>query len=127
MLERYGFHALEGLQCQVERRAGGETGVRVVQCLARAAVWQAAAAGRWSHELADRALAAIAAGPGRLDPDQVEDPHLFLLEYNDGCCYPFNPVITTPRIISRWARKKTVRVGMTMRKDMAIISGIWVL
>ena len=84
MLERYGFHALEGLQCQVERRAGGETGVRVVQCLARAAVWQAAAAGRWSHELADRALAAIADGPSQLDPDQVEDPHLFLLEYNDG-------------------------------------------
>lgn len=84
MLERYGFHALEGLQCQVERRAGGETGVRAVQCLAGAAVWQAAAAGRWSHELADRALAAIADGPGHLDPVQVEDPHLFLLEYNDG-------------------------------------------
>ena len=33
MLERYGFHGLESLQCQIERRTGGETGVRSVQCL----------------------------------------------------------------------------------------------
>lgn len=84
MVERYGFHALEGLQCQVERRAGGETGVRAVQCLSGAAVWQAAAEGRWSQTLADRALAAMEDGPTRLDPAQVADPHLFLLDYNDG-------------------------------------------
>lgn len=84
MLERYGFHALEALQCQVERRAGGETGVRAVQCLSGAAVWQAAAEGRWSQELADRALGAIEDGPGRLDPDRVEDPHVFLIDYADG-------------------------------------------
>ncbi len=84
MVERYGFHALEGLQCQVERRAGGESGVRAVQCLSGGAVWQAAAEGRWSRKLADCALAEIEDGPGRLDPARVEDPHLFLLEYYDG-------------------------------------------
>ncbi|MBX3012803.1 MAG: hypothetical protein KF832_14905 [Caldilineaceae bacterium] len=84
MLERYGFHALEGLQCQVERRAGGETGVRAVQCLSGAAVWQAAAEGRWSRELADQALGIMEDSPGHLDPARVEDPHVFLLEYNDG-------------------------------------------
>ena len=50
MLERYGFHALEALQCQVERRAGGETGVRAVACLSGDEVWRAADAGRWPAE-----------------------------------------------------------------------------
>ncbi len=84
MIERYGFHALESLQCQVERRHGGETGVRSVQCLSGDAVWRAADAGRWSVELADHALNAIENGSGNLDPSQVEDPHVFLVEYCDG-------------------------------------------
>jgi hypothetical protein len=36
------------------------------------------------------------------------------------------PLIITPRIICCWAKKKTMIMGMTIRKDMAIISGIWV-
>ena len=84
MLERYGFHALEALQCQVERRAGGETGVRAVTCLSGDDVWQAADAGLWSTDLADAALAATNPGPDRLTPARVSDPHVFLLEYADG-------------------------------------------
>ena len=84
MIERYGFHALESLQCQVERRQGGETGVRSVQCLSGDAVWRAGDEGQWSRELADRALDTIEDGPGHLDPSQVEDPHVFLIEYCDG-------------------------------------------
>ena len=83
MLERYGFHALEILQSHAERRRGGETGVRSVQCLSGAAVWSTSDV-RWSRQLADRALETIEDGPGRLDPDKVEDPHVILIEYCDG-------------------------------------------
>src|SRR5947209_8136096 len=34
-IEVYGFHALETLQCMLERRAGGETGVKAVTALTR--------------------------------------------------------------------------------------------
>jgi hypothetical protein len=84
MIERYGFHALEILQSQVERRRGGETGVRSVQCLSGDAVWRAGEQGQWSLPLANTALSQIEGGPGQLDPKQVDDPHLFLIEYVDG-------------------------------------------
>ncbi|MDE2927199.1 MAG: hypothetical protein OXT71_12440 [Acidobacteriota bacterium] len=84
MVERYGFHALEVLQSNVERRRGGETGVRSVQCLTGEEVWRAGEAGRWSIPLANEALSRIENGPGQLDPKQVYDPHVFLVEYVDG-------------------------------------------
>ena len=84
MLDRYGFHALESLQCQVERRSGGETGVKSVQCLSGGTVWQAAEDGRWSRTLADHALRAIEGSPDKVDPDMFDDPHIFLIEYRDG-------------------------------------------
>lgn len=84
MLERYGFHGLECLQCQVERRAGFETGVNSVQCLSGSEVWHAAGKGRWSWELAERALSSIVDGPEKLEPERIVDPHVFLIDYRDG-------------------------------------------
>lgn len=84
-LEAYGFHALETLQCIVERRAGGETGVARVGVLQGDAIWQARDAGQWQEELLHAALAVM---PGV----RPGDPRLLLrdrgafyqLEYRDG-------------------------------------------
>ena len=83
-LDIYGFHTLETLQCMVERRVGGETGVEAVTCLEGDAVWEAAKAGLWSRELAEAACAPIENKPqGRME-DHCENPALFLVEYRDG-------------------------------------------
>jgi hypothetical protein len=56
-LEIYGFHLLESLQCMVERRAGGETGVKQVQCLENEAVWRYLDKTPWAQTLFDQAIA----------------------------------------------------------------------
>jgi hypothetical protein len=77
------FHNLETLQCFVERRKGGETGIRAVEHLEGDTVWKAAEQHRWSKELLHAGLArAEKSGPGR--PEDVKHPVLCLLEYNDG-------------------------------------------
>jgi hypothetical protein len=50
------FHALEAMQCMLERRRGGETGVRSVQLVDGEAVWRAGEEGRWSMDLLAAAL-----------------------------------------------------------------------
>lgn len=59
-LEIYGIHALEALQCMVERRFDGAApaaqGVKAVTCLQGDAVWKAGDDGLWSWELLEHAL-----------------------------------------------------------------------
>jgi hypothetical protein len=83
-LEAYGFHTLEVLQCMVERRSGGETGVAAVQTLAGPAMWEAAAAGRWDRGLLDEALATDEPPPTGDLEQLAARPAVFLLEYRDG-------------------------------------------
>ena len=83
-IEAYGYHALETLQCMVERRQGGETGVVSVQCLEGDAVWQARDNGLWSAELATAACDAIQKKPEGQMEEHVKDPAVFLVEYADG-------------------------------------------
>jgi hypothetical protein len=85
--EGYGFHALEGLQCMVERRKGGETGVKAVQCLQGEEMWKALDAGRWSKKLLEAAMERVPAhAPGdyRELTAKTKDAGLFLIEYRDG-------------------------------------------
>jgi hypothetical protein len=83
-LDIYGFHTLEGLQCMVERRRGGESGVRAVTCLEGEAVWQAARDGHWSRDLAEAACACIVNKPAGTMEEHCRNPAVFLLEYADG-------------------------------------------
>jgi hypothetical protein len=85
--EGYGFHALEGLQCMVERRKGGETGVKAVQCLQGEAMWKAMDQGRFSKTTLEAALKVVpshASGDYRPVTAKTEDAGVFLIEYRDG-------------------------------------------
>lgn len=83
-IEAYGYHALETMQCMVERRPGGEKGVVSVQCLEGDEVWKAGEDGRWSRELAEAAVAAIANKPDGPMEEHAKEPAVFLIEYADG-------------------------------------------
>ncbi len=81
-LDAYGFHTLEALQCMVERRAGGETGLRAVETLTGDAVWRFLEQG-WTPLVAAAydTCPKQSAAPLR---ELVKKPVLFSLEYRDG-------------------------------------------
>ena len=92
------YHALEAMQCMVERRRGGESGVRSVQLLDGDAVWKAGDDGLWSGELLEAALSRSDTPCGLTEEDGrtqdllgsgelrrlVERPAAYLIEYLDG-------------------------------------------
>lgn len=87
-LDVYGFHALEMLQCLVERRPGGESGIKAVQCLTGEAVWAAEDRGEYDRKLL---LAALVRQNWKTGWERrgglrkvVKDPTLFIIEYADG-------------------------------------------
>lgn len=83
-VEPYLFHGLETLQCMLERRRGGETGVRAVTCLRGDAVWQAEDAGRFSKKLLHAALSRSPSRNYGNVRDNATDPVAILIEYRDG-------------------------------------------
>ena len=92
------FHALEGLQCMVERRKGGESGVKAVQMITGDAVWKAGEEGRYSKDLLSSALSrsdtplGLTETDGRTQnlvksgelPKLVKSPAAYFIEYSDG-------------------------------------------
>jgi hypothetical protein len=77
------FHILETLQSFVERRRGGETGIRAVQMLKGAEVWKAAEQGLWRRDLLDAALARRERTRSDERPEDMRAV-LGLIEYRDG-------------------------------------------
>jgi hypothetical protein len=92
------YHALEAMQCMIERRKGGETGVKSVQMIEGDAVWKAGADGRWSNDLLVSALSrsdtpkGLTVADGRTQDlvgsgelqKLVKNPSAYFLEHNDG-------------------------------------------
>lgn len=82
--DAYGFHNLEGLQCMVERRRGGETGVEAVQYIEKQAMWNWVAQTPWAEKLL---YAALAKGVTRKEGDIRQlgkDAYAFRIWYRDG-------------------------------------------
>jgi hypothetical protein len=89
------FHALEGLQCMVERRGQGETGVKAVQMIEGDEVWKST---RYSKDLLVAALSrsdtplGLTVEDGRTQdlvssgelPKLVKNPAAYFIEYRDG-------------------------------------------
>ncbi len=92
------YHALEAMQCMVERRKGCETGVAAVQLIDGEGVWQAGEDGRWSLELLEAALSRSDTPCGLTDEDGrtqdmigngelqrlVQNPSAYFIKYNSG-------------------------------------------
>ncbi len=100
-VDSYDFHGLESLQCMVERRRRGESGVTAVQAVRGSAVWdflaeRARAEHRGLPELLEAclcrsfSLASPRPGYGHLLPDLAQmpalarDPVLYRIEHADG-------------------------------------------
>jgi hypothetical protein len=92
------YHALEALQCMLERRKGGESGVASVQMIEGDEVWAAGDAGRWSWRLLEAALSRSDSPRGLSETDSrtqdligsgeikrlAEKPAAYFIEYVDG-------------------------------------------
>ena len=92
------YHALEAMQCMIERRRGGETGVAAVQLIEGEEVWEAGREGRWSMRLLEAALSRSDSPLGAtLEDGRTQDllgsgeierlvdaPAAYLVEFRDG-------------------------------------------
>jgi hypothetical protein len=92
------YHGLEAMQCMLERRKGGETGVRAVRMVEGDAVWRLIDDGTISKELLVSALSRSDSPQGQtivdgrtqdmvgkgVLPKLVEKPAAYLIEYRDG-------------------------------------------
>lgn len=102
-LDSYGFHALEMVQSLAERRAGGETGVKSVQCLSGDEVWEAGRRGVYDERLLEEALSRLKVRPipeGKTLEQLVRNPVLFVIDYNDGLRAS---VLTLNGAVAEWA------------------------
>lgn len=103
-LDAYGFHALEAMQCLVERRAGGETGIVSARAYKGEAVWEAQRAGVFDRRLLDETLTRFRERPipeGKtIDEMLRREPVLFHFVYEDGLRAN---ILTLNGVVAEWA------------------------
>jgi len=92
------YHALEAMQCMIERRQGGETGVAAVQLVDGEEVWRQLEGGRFSRRLLEAALSRCDSPKGLPEEDGrtidllssgelqrlAQNPAAYLIEFRDG-------------------------------------------
>jgi hypothetical protein len=73
------------MQCMLERRAGGETGVASVEMIEGEAVWRwRDGDGKWSKPFLDKALSNNPHLPAGPIEQHCKQPALFVMKYRDG-------------------------------------------
>lgn len=82
--EAYGFHGMEVMQCLAEKRLGGETGIRSIHTLTGSEVWTAMDQKEWPEDLLLEALGTYRKPYAGHPREKVNNPDLFVIEYNDG-------------------------------------------
>lgn len=76
------FHCVDLLQAFVERRKGGETGVKSVQCIRGAETWTWMDHNPWATKLLESVRKNFDFKPGHYQ--EIESPNICIIEYNDG-------------------------------------------
>jgi hypothetical protein len=76
------FHCVDVLQAFVERRKGGETGVKSVQCIRGPETWKWTEQNPWAARLLDSVRKNFDLKPGSFE--ETEKPTVCIVEYNDG-------------------------------------------
>ena len=76
------FHAIDVLQCFVERRKGGETGVKSVQSIRGPETWEWVKRNSWASKLVESVSNKFELKPGHFQENA--QANTCIVEYNDG-------------------------------------------
>ena len=105
----------------MERRKGGETGVRNVQAVPYDRIWEAEKAGLWSRKAVQTALKAAGKSAEDLDSKlRQEDSSVYVIDYLDGsravCCM-FNGVTDQMSVAVEFEDDRPI-IGQWFRMEM---------
>ena len=76
------FHCVDVLQAFVERRKGGETGVKSVQCIRGPETWKWTEQNPWAAALLEAVRKSFDLKQGHFQ--EIGKPNVCIIEYNDG-------------------------------------------